>query len=115
MIQIRDTSDGSRHWVLILKDYSIFRQPTNYPHLRGTFRLAENLVPGVPGLSADAVYDKSLIREFGDLIDPEGAFVQAKINYAMAPAVISFIYQLTYLSATDEWDITSGLETTITF
>jgi hypothetical protein len=89
--------------------------PSNYPHLRGAFTLAENLVPGVPGLSADAVYDKILIREFGDLIDPEGAFVQAKINYKMAPAVISLIYQLTYSSATGEWDVTSGLETTITF
>jgi hypothetical protein len=88
---------------------------TNYPHLRGVFSLAENLIPGVPGLSADAIYDKSLLRTFDELISPEGAFIQAKINYKMAPAVISFIYQLTYASANDEWDITSGLETTISF
>jgi hypothetical protein len=88
--------------------------PANYPHLRGTFNLAENLIPGIPGLSADAVYDKSLLRTFGDLIDPEGAFIQAKINYKIAPAVISFLYQLTY-SSEDEWEITSGLETTISF
>ena len=87
----------------------------NYPHLTGTFTLAENLIPGVPGLSADAIYDKSFLRTFGDLIDPEGAFIQAKINYKMTPAVISFLYQLTHSSTTDEWDVSSGLETTITF
>ncbi|MBN2534047.1 MAG: hypothetical protein JXB88_14250 [Spirochaetales bacterium] len=88
--------------------------PANYPHLRGTFNLAENVIPGIPGLSVDAVYDKSMLRTFGDLIDPEAAFIQAKVNYKIAPAVISFLYQLTY-SAEDEWEITSGLETTISF
>lgn len=92
--------------------------PVNYPHLRGTFNLAENVIPGVPGLSAEAVYDKSMLRTFGDLISPEGAFIQAKINYKIAPAVISLLYQLTYLSEGEgegEWEITSGLETTISF
>jgi len=87
----------------------------NYPHLTGTFTLAEDVIPGIKGLSADAIYDKSFLRTFGDLIDPEGAFIQAKLNYKLAPAVISFLYQLTYSSATDEWDVSSGLETTITF
>jgi hypothetical protein len=88
--------------------------PANYPHLRGTFNLAEDVIPGVPGLSAEAVYDKSMLRTFKDLISPEGAFIQAKINYKIEPAVISFLYQLTYLSE-GEWEITSGLETTISF
>jgi hypothetical protein len=88
--------------------------PANYPHLRGVFTLAENVIPGLPGVSVDAVYDKSMLRTFEDLVNPEDAFIQAKVNYKIAPAVISFLYQLTY-SAEDEWEISSGLETTISF
>ena len=83
----------------------------NYPHLYATFLIAEGLVPH---LSFDASYDKRLIRNFEDLVDPEDAVIRARANYHVGGAVISFIYNIRYvpdpLPGEDEWEVTSGLE-----
>jgi hypothetical protein len=84
----------------------------NYPHLRGVLEVKEGLLPG---FFFDASYDKLFIREFDDLISPEGAVAKARLNYRTGPAVISFFYQLRYDE--NDWDdpqVTSGLETLIT-
>jgi hypothetical protein len=88
--------------------------PLNYPHLTGSFNINEGLIPG---LSFEASYDKVLIRQFADIIDPEGAILYARINYQTGPAVISLFYQLKYDPvqgwASDGNDVTSGLESLI--
>ncbi|HUV06601.1 MAG TPA: hypothetical protein VMX75_02660 [Spirochaetia bacterium] len=83
----------------------------NYPRFRGALKVKEGLLPG---FSFDLVYDKSMIRNFVDMGDPEGAVAQAHINYRAGPAVISFFYKLRY--GENGWDnpeVSSGLGTTI--
>ena len=86
--------------------------PLNYPHLVGILSVAEGLLPG---FSFDFNYDKSLIRNFEDLIGPEGALIRATLNYHAGSAVVSFFYQVRYTE--NDWrsppEITSGLETSI--
>jgi hypothetical protein len=83
----------------------------NYPHLRGIFTVAEGIVPGI---SADFSYDKKGIATWEDLISPENAAIQARINYKTGPAVISFIYMIRYAPGqTPDWITTSGLQSSI--
>lgn len=88
----------------------------NYPHLRGVIKLGQGLIPG---LSADFIYDKTLLGKnngfFPDLVDPEGAVITARINYQFGPAIITLRYDIRYVpdAAGDPWVITSGLESTI--
>ncbi len=86
----------------------------NYPHLRGIFEIAEDILPG---FSFDASYDKKMIASFSDLISPEDAVIQARLNYKTGPAMISFIYKIKYVpnagSGENPWEITSGLESSI--
>lgn len=83
----------------------------NYPHLRGVFVVKEGLLAG---LSFNASYDKQFIKDWGDLVSPANAAIQAKLNYKTGPAVISFVYKVVYTPAKDPaWEITSGLESSI--
>jgi hypothetical protein len=88
----------------------------NWPHLRGVLRLGKGLIPG---LTADLVYDKTLLGKdngfFLDLFDPEGAVTTVKINYQFGPAVISLIYEIRYVpdAAGNPWVITSSLESSV--
>jgi hypothetical protein len=88
----------------------------NYPHLRGIIRMAQGLVPG---LTADLIYDKTLLGKdngfFQDLFDPEGAVTSVKISYQFGPAVISLIYQIRYVpdATGNPWEITSSLESSV--
>jgi hypothetical protein len=86
--------------------------PSNYPHLRGIITIPDNLVPG---FSIEGIYDKAFLRTFEDLISPEDAFILGKLNYQTGPAIISFLYQLSYNADTGDWDVRSGLETSISF
>jgi hypothetical protein len=82
----------------------------NYLHLYATFLIAEGLVPH---LSFDASYDKRLITNFEDLIDPEDAVIRARANYHVGGAVISFIYNIRRVPdapSGEEWEVTSGIE-----
>ncbi len=83
----------------------------NYPHLRGVFTVAEGIMPG---LSFDAIYDKTFLREFKDIVYPEGALAMLRLNYKIDTVLITFFYNLRF--TTDNWttpEITSGLETAI--
>lgn len=86
----------------------------DYPHLRGVFVIAEGIVPG---FSFDAVYDKKFIDSFASLIDPDGAIIEANINYRTGPAIITFTYSIRYNpNATGEenpWETTAGLKSSI--
>lgn len=85
------------------------------PHFRGTFVLAEGIVPGV---SLEASYDKKSIADVRDLFSAENAVIGARLNYRTGPAVISLVYDLRYdpyadPSGESPWVVTSGLESTI--
>jgi hypothetical protein len=88
----------------------------NYPHLRGIIKLEKGLVPG---LTADFIYDKTLLGKsngfFADLFSPEGALITAKINYQFGPAMITLLYEIRYVpdATGNPWEITSGLETSV--
>ncbi len=87
---------------------------TQWPHLRAVLVLADGLIKG---LSFDASYDKKRINSFASLIDPADAVIQARLNYQIQAAMISFVYKLRYddtiLAPDDPWVVTSGIETSI--
>jgi len=86
---------------------------SNYPHLRADFQVTQDLLPGI---FMGASYDKRFLREFNDLIDPEGAVIGAAIGFASGPASISLIYSLRYdpsLEGDEKWEITSGLQSSL--
>ncbi len=87
---------------------------TQWPHLRAVFALDDGLIKG---LSLEASYDKKLITSFASLVDPTEAAIQARLNYQIQVAIISFVYKLRYdasvLAPADPWIITSGIETSI--
>jgi hypothetical protein len=83
----------------------------NYPHIRGILTLAEGLVPG---FSFNAMYDKTYLTQFQDLVSPKGALAMLRLNYRVESVLITFFYNLSF--ATDGWskpEMTSGLETAI--
>jgi len=85
------------------------------PHLNGIL----SLVPGVvPGFSFNFTYDKKAIGSLGDLVSAQNAAIQGQLNFHSGPAVISFIYFVTYNPAQtaitgSPWTVTSGLQTSI--
>jgi hypothetical protein len=84
---------------------------TQWPHLRAVFVLGDGLIKG---LSLDASYDKKLITSFASLVDPTEAVIQARLNYQIQVAIISFVYKLRYdVTHVPEWIVTSGIETSI--
>ncbi len=82
-----------------------------YPHLRATFRIADGLLPGV---SFDFIWDKQAIGSFGELVSSDYASVAARLSFRTGPAVISFVYQLSYMPGqVPNPTITSGLQSSI--
>ncbi len=82
------------------------------PHLNGVLSLA----PGVlPVFSFDFSYDKKGIGTFAQLVDPSNSAIQAKLNLQSGPAVISFVYAITYdrRNSPNPWTVTSGLQSSI--
>ena len=84
--------------------------PSEYPHLKAAFTVAEDLIPGV---FFDAYYDKQYIASFGDIIDATGALIGANINYKTGPAIITLNYTVKYEPTTDEFETTAKLTTSI--
>ncbi len=82
------------------------------PHLNGALSLAPGTLPVV---SVDFMYDKKAIGTFAQLVDPTNAAIQGRVNMQSGPAVISFIYIITYdpRESGDPWTVTSGLQTSI--
>lgn len=81
------------------------------PHLNGILTLA----PGVlPLFGFDFVYDKKGIGKFVEIFDATNAVIQAKLNLQSGPAIISFIYYITYDRAQpNPWVVTSGLQASV--
>ena len=85
------------------------------PHLNAILRLA----PGtVPVFSFDFMYDKKGIGTFSQLVDATNAAIQAKLNLQSGPAVISFVYDITYdqrqaAVTGSPWTVTSGLQASV--
>ncbi|HET6449796.1 MAG TPA: hypothetical protein VFI08_00740 [Spirochaetia bacterium] len=82
------------------------------PHLNAILTLAPNVLPV---FSFDFMYDKKGIGTFSELVDATNATIQAKLNLASGPAVISFVYDITYdrTHSPDPWVVTSGLQSSI--
>jgi len=81
------------------------------PHLNGVLSLAPGVVPV---FSFDFMYDKKGIGTFAQLVDPTNSAIQAKVNLQSGPAVISFVYDITYdASKSPAWVVTSGLQSSI--
>ena len=82
----------------------------NYPHLRGSFVLAEGLVPG---LWLNASLDKRNIQSFADLIDFSDAVIGATINYKTGPAVLTLAYDVRFNPVTEEWETSAKLQSSL--
>ena len=61
----------------------------------------------------EAYYDKKMITEFKDIIDPEDAVIGAAINYKTGPAVITLAYDMKWLPEAAEFETTAKLSTSI--
>ncbi|GAB6090900.1 hypothetical protein [Spirochaeta dissipatitropha] len=91
-------------------------QEVALPELEANLTISEGLLPG---LSAQAYYQKKDIASFGSLISPEDAVIGSRINYRTGPAVISLRYDIRYepgyTDGESSWQINSGLETSLSF
>jgi len=85
----------------------------NYPHLYTVFILGEGLIPN---LTLEASWDKRSLGAqdgfFRDLISPEDAVIGARVNYSIGAAVLSLVYQLSYVPG-GGWETRSGIESAI--
>jgi hypothetical protein len=85
------------------------------PHLNGVL----SVTPGViPGFFFDFTYDKKAISSLGDLASPQNAAIQATLSFQSGPAVISFVYIITYderqrAVTGNPWTVSSGLQSSI--
>lgn len=81
------------------------------PELRVILRVAP---PVLPGFFFNFSYDKQSITSFGDLASQQNGSIAASVNFKSGPAVISFLYQLSWVPIqTPNPIITSGLQTSI--
>jgi hypothetical protein len=82
------------------------------PHLNAVLSLASGVLPV---FSFDFSYDKKGIGTLASLVDPTNAAIQGKLNLQSGPAIISFIYIITYdqRQSPDPWTVTSGLQASI--
>jgi hypothetical protein len=81
-----------------------------FPHLRGSFVVAEGLLPG---FSFDASVDKRNIQKFADLVDFSDAVIGATINYQTGPAVITLAYDVRYNPVTEAWETSAKLQSSL--
>jgi len=82
------------------------------PELRASLTVGEGVVPG---FFFSFSYDKQSIMSLGDLVSQQNGSVGAQISFKSGPAVISFVYQLSYLGPgqSPSTIITSGLQSSI--
>jgi hypothetical protein len=87
-----------------------------YPRLRAVVTTAEGLLGG---FSVNASYDKYFLgRDAGfwkDLVTAKNAQIQAGLSYKTGAAVISLIYNLRYDPNEDTYDVSSSLQTAISY
>jgi hypothetical protein len=79
--------------------------------LTGLLRLDRGLVPN---LAFEARYRELDIDSPEDLVDPHNSLIDARVTYFTGPAAISLVYNLRYDPNTDDYVITSGLQSEIT-
>jgi hypothetical protein len=79
--------------------------------LTGVLRLDRGLVPN---LAFEARYRELDIDSPEDLVDPQNSLIDARVTYFTGPAAISLVYNLRYDPNTDDYVITSGLQSEIT-
>ena len=79
--------------------------------LTGFFRLGQGLVPS---FSLEAQYRKVGINSFEDIGDPNNSVIDARVTYHAEATAISLVYNLRYNPSTDDYVITSGLQSEIT-
>jgi hypothetical protein len=93
--------------------------PLAFPTLRSSL-VFDPKETGIP-VALEASYNKSIIKNLEDLIDPTNALIQSKISYIAGAAEISLVYDVRYvpeemrLPGDPAWDVTSKLETAINF
>ena len=83
---------------------------SRFPHVAMMFTLGEGIIPNI---SLDAYYDKKYITSFADTFHPVGAVIGTAVNYRTGPAVITLGYDFRYNPATDRFDTSAKLMTTI--
>jgi hypothetical protein len=82
-----------------------------YPELRAILSVGEGVVPG---FFFSFSYDKQSITGFADLISQQNGSVTAQLSFTSGPAVISFVYRLSYMPGqTPNPIITSGLQSSV--
>ncbi|MBN2626859.1 MAG: hypothetical protein JXA95_09360 [Spirochaetales bacterium] len=92
------------------EDLKLTYAASEFPHLAMSFNLGEGLIPNI---SLSAYYDKKYIVSLSDTFHPVGAVIGAAINYRTGPAVITMGYDFRYNPATDKFDTSARLMTTI--
>ncbi len=90
-----------------------------YPHLNGQMVLAEDVIPA---FFFDAHYDKYAIDSWEAFRSYKDALIGATVNYKNGPAVISMTVDVQYNpeyetnpDEYDKWDVSTKLETRISF
>jgi len=82
-----------------------------YPELRAGLVVAEGLVPG---FSFSFAYEKESIASVGDIVSQQNGSIAAQISFTSGPAVVSFVYQLSYVPGqVYNPIITSGIQSAI--
>ncbi len=83
-----------------------------YPELRAVLSVGQGVVPG---FFFSFSYDKQSITSLGDLVSQQNGSAAAQINFKSGPAIISFVYQLSYMGPgqSPSTIITSGLQSSI--
>jgi hypothetical protein len=88
----------------------------DYPHLRASLTTADGLLGG---FSLSGSYDKYFLGISGDfwadLISAENAQIEAKLSYKTGAALISLLYNLRYDPILDSFDVSSSLQTSISY
>ncbi len=90
--------------------------PAEYPHLRAVLFTQEGLIGG---FSLSGSYDKFFLGRstdfWSDLISANDAQINATLSYKSGIALISLLYNLRYDPATESFDITSSLQTSLSY
>jgi hypothetical protein len=91
-------------------------QPSGYPDLQASVGLKPGLLAG---LSLEGHYYKADIRSWENLVDGRNALIGARLDYALGPAVIGIVCDVTYdpyaaaKGMATDWTVSSRIETSL--
>lgn len=87
-----------------------------YPHIRAVVSTAEGLIGG---FSLSGSYEKYFLGKSGDfwadLASAQDAQTEAVLSYKTGAALISLLYNLRYDPTTESFDVSSSLQTSISY